>query len=159
MKVITFVLNILRITAFIIFIISCGKDPRIGPQGPIKLELISIPDLQVQINSPADSSFVPRLNIVKGTISGIPPGYVLRVFVHPILQEGWYPQHPVTVRYDGTWSATSYIGREDAIGEQFEIGAMVVNEQQRKEIDKDLSGNTSFIISGPIPATISVTRL
>ena len=141
---------------------NCGDDRKpTPPDEPITqyLTLPSIAGLRVEITLPADQSKVQRVNTFKGTVSGLPSGYVLRVFVYPQLVGLWYPQHPVIMLPDSSWSAMGHVGDEHSGGQEFLIGAMAVTEEQRQIIDEDISGRTRFVISGHIPAIITVTRL
>jgi hypothetical protein len=145
----------------LMFFINCPDDKKpTPPDEPIfeNLTLVTIPGLNVVIDSPEDNSSVQRVNTVKGTVYSLPTEYVLRVFVNPLSVGRWYPQQPVIMLSDSTWSTTAWVGVESDTNQEFYIGVMAVTEAQRNIIDEDITGNTQYIVSGTVPAIITVKR-
>lgn len=146
-----------------LIIVACEKD--LPPESPevniYYIDLEIIPGLNIQVISPLDGSSVSWSNTIKGRAKGIPTGYWLRVLIRPETGSEWWPQELPIFHSDSTWSAAAYIGlKNEDVGKKFDIGAIVVTEQQRQKIDADFkSGNTRFRIDGPIPAIITVTRI
>jgi hypothetical protein len=48
----------------------------------------------------------------------------------------YYPQNPVNVQSDGSWTLPVQFGGEENAGEKFDIYALLVDDNAQKELDK-----------------------
>jgi hypothetical protein len=150
------------ILLFLLILVSCDKCE--SPNGPnhhlFELKLESVSGLKLQITSPEDGAKVEWIPTVKGTVSGLPEEYEIKVLVHPHKTDLWYPQQTVSIKTDLSWNTTVYLGLERESGDVFDIGAIAVTGKQLDIFNKDTNNENQYkIIQGTIPAMITVTRL
>lgn len=119
--------------------------------------LDSIPNMVIKINSPTDKSTISTGTTVRGTVSNMPSGYIIKVLVRPP-GDRWYPQSGVALFPDSTWSATTFVGSENDVGTEFLIGAFAVTENQARCIEEALTKRTQVFINGQLHAVTTVTR-
>lgn len=88
------------------------------------LKLAQKPALKVHITDPKDGAKVPMQPIVRGTVSNTQAQ--VWIIVHPMATNGFWVQPKPTVKENGKWAASIFIGREGKVdvGEHFEIMAV-----------------------------------
>ena len=162
MKKIYIIIVTFTLILFTTCILFCNNDNSTKPETTTKtLNLETINGLTLNFAKPSDSEEVISNLNCEGLCKGIPSGYYLKIFVKPSTVPTWYPQQPVTIKQDTIWNASVFIGGEDERdnGLSFSIGVVCVTGEDAEDIDKDLSGNTSYYINGSIPAMINVIHI
>lgn len=101
-----------------------------------RLQPQSSPNLR--INEPLNGDRVTSRQMVKGTVSN--PTAEVWVVIHPMEVAEYWVQPRLTVREDGTWKVSAYVGREGMdSGKDFEIMA-VANPRNPLSEGMKLSG-------------------
>ena len=131
--------------------VSCDDDKPVGPV--TALDVPAIPGLLVEIVSPADGDTVVIEPEIRGTVSGLPAGHVLRVLVRPP-GEVWWSQPGVALLPDSSWTATIFVGQPEDAGTDitFLIGVVAIPTED------DRQAGTQMRVNGQLPAVISVKR-
>lgn len=142
---------------------ECGGCPCgiLVNEADTSLTISPIENLSITIVSPVEGDTLPPDPgiIASGTVNNLPSGYALRILVNPP-RARWYPQHAPVIRSNNEWRGTIFVGiDEDAgTGKEFLIGVVALPEEEAKKLDKDLSGNTSYTVSGQFHADVLVFR-
>jgi hypothetical protein len=100
-----------------------------------KLEEIESLETMIVIIEPRDGDLVPNRPYIEGIV--IDPEFEVAIIVHPMEVSDYWVQPIPSVKRDGTWKASIYVGRPGGIdaGKHFEIMAVADSEKQLKEGD------------------------
>jgi hypothetical protein len=91
---------------------------------------------EVQVTTPKPGDKVGKEGWVRGTAT-LPPGTFLWVLDHmKDLDAEWWPQggRPAVVKSDRRWAIRAGYGRQQDIGEDFEIAAIVVDQNTNNNL-------------------------
>ena len=101
----------------------------------VKLKEIKVSKGKLSIIEPKDKSRVPERPYVSGIVTD--PNAEVWVIVHPMEVTDYWVQPRVTVKRDGSWKVSIYIGRPGSIdiGKHFEIIAIANPKSKVKEGD------------------------
>jgi hypothetical protein len=100
------------------------------------------PTQKITFTHPSDSEKVQMKDSIIGTAKNIPNGQQLWIAIYPHTALKYYPQKPVNIQNDGTWSLQVQFGEKDNAKEQFDIIAFLANESAQKELNEYI--NTSI---------------
>lgn len=95
--------------------------------------VVSGPQSELLITTPADKTQVPERPMIEGTVADAKAK--VWVIVHPMEVSTYWVQPSVTVKEDGTWKVNIYIGRHGIVDvdKQFEIMAVANPTEKLKE--------------------------
>ena len=90
-------------------------------------------EVSVSITSPSHGASMPERPTIEGKVAD--PQLHVWVVVHPMDLSDYWVQPPVTVRSDGSWKVSIYIGRPGAVdvGKRFEVRAFVGTRPELRE--------------------------
>ena len=91
---------------------------------------------QISITYPSDSATVQMKETLAGTAKKIPKGKHLWIAIYPQNAYKYYPQNPVTVQSDGSWTLPVQFGEEVHSGVKFDICAILADNNAHKELSK-----------------------
>ena len=103
-----------------------------------KSETQNKPQVPIIINLPVNNESVSQRPLIQGSVSN--SSYEVWVIVHPMEVSDYWVQPKLTVRNNGIWKASIYIGREGNVdvGKHFEIMA-IANPSEKIEGGMKLS--------------------
>ena len=89
----------------------------------------------LSITEPKDRASVPERPYIEGKVSN--PNADVWIIVHPMEVTDYWVQPRLTVRADGAWRASAYVGRPGRVdvGKHFEIMAVANPKRPLKEGD------------------------
>lgn len=88
-----------------------------------ELNKLDAPKSKLRITEPLDGAKVDPRPMVKGTVDD--PSADVWVIIHPMEVADYWVQPRLTVRENGTWRVSAYVGREGMdIGQEFEVMAV-----------------------------------
>jgi hypothetical protein len=137
---------IIFIIAILLFVTSSGCVIKSGDE-PAPIQTIpttptptttqtptTIP-VEIQITYPIDSATVKILETITGTAKNIPEGQQLWIAIFPHAAFKYYPQNPVGVQSDGSWTLPVQFGGENNVGEKFDIVAVLADKNAKDELN------------------------
>jgi hypothetical protein len=110
----------------------------------IAIDSSSVP--RADITQPLDLSIVDRQIKATGTLSGLPTGYVLWVYVYPSTVKKFYPSRATYDAETKKWQCFLTIGsiEKENSGVDFEIGVLVANKKVSGELNKMRDGTSEL---------------
>jgi len=124
------------------------------------LENIEDIDVEIGLTFPLEGDTLSGKEIrVQGTVTNLPPGWTIRVLVNPP-GDRWFPQFAPTIRSNGQWVGTIFVGEDEDLGtgKEFFIGGVILPEKEAKKLDSDISGNATYRIMGQLHSDVLVYR-
>jgi hypothetical protein len=169
---ITFVILSLAFGLFLFGVVEPGVEPTpiskptpIATPTPIAAPTpIATPTrAEISITYPSNSATVQMNEIITGTAKNIPDDQQLWIVIYPQSTYKYYPQNPVNIQGDGSWTLPVQFGRESNVGTKFDIVALLADKNAQKELNyyMDTSAkNGSYSGMGMLPdGTIEITNI
>jgi hypothetical protein len=106
-----------------------------GTSQIIKLTVIRASSADIKITYPSDSATVQMKENITGTAINIPDGQQLWIAIYPQNAYKYYPQNPVDVQNDGSWTLPVQFGQPENVGVKYDLYAVLADKNAQKEFN------------------------